>query len=300
MVDSRLGWLSLCLGVALAASGCGRDEGLNIEGAGNLPTSVSDMKEMNAEGVLRMAKRLEAGGDYANALRFYQDAISRDSTLAEAHAGAARMFTIAGATREATEHYGRAFELNPGDAGVAARYARGLLAQERAGEARAALTRHMAGNPGTPEIKNLLGLASDLLLEHAAAQTAYREGLAMLQPGDDWGPILTGNLALSLAIGGDYSEAILLLNPRVGDLERGLQGLTKTQSQHRQNLALVYALSGNPEAAFEIARTALPEEQADFNRRFYEAVAELEGYDRVRAVLLGELPEPAAAATTPQ
>ncbi|HXV73899.1 MAG TPA: hypothetical protein VD713_04140, partial [Sphingomonadales bacterium] len=116
-------------------------------------------------------------------------------------------------------------------------------------------------------------------------------GLAMAQPGSTINTTLLGNLALSLGLTGETSEAVLLLNPFIGDMSRGRAGLTQAQSSLRQNLALVYALSGNINSAVEVAKSALSAEDAEYNRTFYQAIAALKGRARAKAVFMGKLPE---------
>ena len=95
---------------------------------------------------------------------------------------------------------------------------------------------------------------------------------------------LVNNLALSLAISDQYSAAVLLLNPYVGDMRQGLINMTPHQSRYRQNLAIVYAISGQVEAAVDVAKSALSEADAEFNRNFYETIPTLSGHQRTRAV----------------
>ncbi len=154
----------------------------------------------------------------------------------------------------------------------------------------AALNRYLQDNPPTPELLNYKGIAHDLASDFDAAELAYRQGLAMTQPGERWHGTILGNLALSLGLEGNTSEAILLLNPFIGDMRMARENLSPYQSGLRQNLALVYALAGNPESAVEVAKSALSEEQAEYNRTFYMAISALTGIERVKAVLLGELP----------
>jgi len=272
----------------LALSACNKND-LNLASAGAVQSDPA-LRDIDEGGLLRMAERLEASGDYANALQFYSDAAERNPANPEPWLGMGRIFAAGGAPAQATQAFGAAFDLDPNNADSARRYARGLLAEERAAEALSALNRHLEKNPPDAELLNLLGIADDLALHPEAAEKAYREGLALTRPDGPWFDSLTGNLALSLAAANRISEAILILNPRVGDMRQGSSGVTPAQSQHRQNLALVYALSGNAESALEVAKSALPSAEAERNRDFYARLPALTGYDRVRAVFLGKLP----------
>ena len=83
----------------------------------------------------------------------------------------------------------------------------------------------------------LIGVADDFIDQHGEAQARYRRGLE-LAPGDAG---LTVNLALSLALTGDYDQAIARLRPLAG----GPSGTP----HDRQTLALIYGLKGDRRAA---------------------------------------------------
>lgn len=87
---------------------------------------------------------------------------------------------------------------------------------------------------------NGLGVAHDLRGEHQRAQEYYLKALSLNEENDE----IKSNLGLSLALEGKYDEALKWLQP-VGEA----LGATSKQ-QH--NLALAYALSGNPSKAQEI------------------------------------------------
>ena len=76
-------------------------------------------------------------------------------------------------------------------------------------------------------------MTEDLAGQHWEAQAYYRDGLVRA-PGD---PALTVDLALSLALSGDYPNAIAVLQP--------LAMAPTASRQERQTLALIYGLNGN-------------------------------------------------------
>lgn len=279
----------LAVAVALGVAGCSKNK-LNIPEQ-SLGTNLNEVQELNAEGLTRVGKRMEDEGDYISAANFYTDALKRDSGFIGARLGMARILEATGQTAQAAFNFGKALEITPDNVEALEGYARTKILSEVPEDAILALTGYLEEHEGTPVLFNYLGVAYDLESRHSAAENAYRRGLQLVQPVDDpLQPLLIGNLALSMALGGNYSEAIFLLNPYVGDMRLGPKSATEDESSLRQNLALVYALSGNPDAAVEVAKSALSEEEAEFNRTFYEAVAALVGYDRAKAVFLGQLP----------
>lgn len=128
------------------------------------------------------------------------------------------------------------------------------------------------------EATNLRGLAHDLAGRHEQAQLAYAEALAE----EPESAAAMTNLALSLALSGETAAARDIL-----------QELAETETERRralENLALVHALAGQQSAAMRAAMEAVGADFARDNSVFYSRLAGLDGVDRVRAVLLGELP----------
>lgn len=273
----------LMLGVAA----CGNKSNLNIP---ETPPADALQPDMTPEGLVRMGLRLEAAGDLNSAGNFYADALTQDNTLVEAHLGLGRIFSQIGEDNLAAASFGNAFDLDHDNYPAMKGYVQGLLANGGQSLALVVIDQYLAGNSPTAELLNYKGLAHDLSGEFGPAEAALRQGLLLTTPGQRMHSTLLGNLALSMGLSGKTSAAILLLNPYVGDMRGGLEGLSSYQSSIRQNLALVYALSGNPESAVEVAKSALSAEDAEFNRTFYEAIATLSGPARVKAVFLGELP----------
>jgi len=276
---------------ALALSGCGRGNKLDIGPQGPLNSNMDEVKEMNAEGLVRMAQTLEQSGDYASAAQFYLDALNRNPNTLDAHLGLAGLFEKAGDVSRAASYYQNVLALDGNHYQAAIGAARNLINMGRAIDASNLIGKFLTINPPTASLLNQLGVARDLGADHPGAQAAYRNGLGLVAAGDDLHGILLSNLALSLSLGGDYSQAILLLNPHIGDMRMGADGISRAQSSFRQNLALVYALSGKPESAVEVAASALGPETAEYNRAFYEAIPTLNSYEQARAVFLGILPD---------
>lgn len=271
----------------LGAAACGNKSNLNIP---ETPPIDALQPDMTPEGLVRMALRLEGAGDLNTAGTFYADALAQDNTLIEAHLGLGRILTQIGENNLGAVSYGKAFDLDHDNYPALKGYVQGLLANGGQSLVLVVIDQYLAGNSPTAELLNYQGLAYDLDGDFGNAEVALREGLLLARPGERMHSTLLGNLALSLGLSGKTSAAIMLLNPYVGDMRGGLEGLSSYQSSVRQNLALVYALAGNPESAVEVAKSALSTEDAEFNRGFYEAIATLSGLALVNAVFLGVLP----------
>lgn len=266
---------------------CGNKSTLNIP---ETPPADALQQEMTPEGLIRMGQRLEDAGDWNTSGTLYADALELDNTLVEAHLGLGRVLSQIGENNLAAISYGNAFDLDHDNYPALKGYVQGLLANGGQSLVLVVIDQYLAGNPPSAELLNYKGLAHDLDGDFGAAEVALREGLLLTRQGQRLHSTLLGNLALSLGLAGKTSAAMMLLNPYVGDMRSGLERLSSFQSSIRQNLALVYALAGNPESAVEVAKSALSAEEAEFNRTFYVAIGKLSGDARVKAVFLGELP----------
>ncbi len=87
---------------------------------------------------------------------------------------------------------------------------------------------------------------------------------------------LRNNLALSLALTGDFDEAARILREIAAD--------PLATVRNRQNLALVYGLAGQPAKAARIARMDLGEAAVRNNLAYYETLRALSGQAKAAAV----------------
>lgn len=284
----RIRWVSAFLPVMLLACAGGNALPPPISAPkGELRTDVSKIDDATA---LRMARRFENAGDFSSALNMYLRALRTAPENTTALLGVARIYGQAGGQAEAARYYKRILQLEPTNSEAATAIAGALIFE---GEARQAITFVnqflISAPPGTSTLYNILGIAHDLEGAHGEAQLAYAKGLNMA-PDDS---AITSNLALSFAVIGDYQTSIALLERVLGDSAKSDE---QGRSIARQNLALVYALSGQLDAALDIARTVLSEEEVKINRTFYARLPDLGSSEKARAVFLGTLPAPAEAA----
>jgi Flp pilus assembly protein TadD len=135
----------------------------------------------------------------------------------------------------------------------------------------------------------LLGVTKDLEGQHREAQAHYRDGLGRA-PGD---PALSIDLALSLALSGNYPNAVAVLQPFA---------MAMTASPHeRQTLALIYGLEGNVAEAGRLCRIDLDDTSVEHNLAYYQTLRELSPEARSRAILSvrPSQAEPASGAANP-
>ncbi|MDR3512593.1 MAG: tetratricopeptide repeat protein [Caulobacteraceae bacterium] len=105
-----------------------------------------------------------------------------------------------------------------------------------------------------------LGVALDAAGRHGEAQASYRLALAV----EPRSVAARNDLALSLAITGQYQEAIELLTPMAKS--------ANATPRVRQNLALIYGLKGDRDQAMALSRADLDAPAADGNQRFFDFV----------------------------
>lgn len=248
-------WTTLpVLGLTIALGGCGALSPGDGPSTGGLFGGSSLKAEVD---FLAVADRLRSGGDCANAALFYRRAYGADPANTVALARLAECLTAVGDNAGAAEAYGRALMIDPDNPGLLRGLgnARILLAQPRlaAPQFEAALR----VDPRDVRAYNGLGVALDMTGDHRKAQDAYRAGLAV-DPGNR--PLLN-NLGLSLALAGNESEAMAMLEK--------LNAAPAATAVNRQNLALVYGLTGRYEAAERLARVDLAPAEVQRNLSFY-------------------------------
>lgn len=241
--------------------------------------SQSKLAKMDDTQRLRLARRFTDGGDYGAALRMYAQVLENDPKSSAAMIGAGSVYMAGGAFERAAHFYQRALAAEPTNSTAMAGVAEGLILTDRTDEALELMERFGANEGArTAKYHNMLGVAFDLAGRHGDAQISYSQALDQ-NPNDS---STISNMALSFAIAAEYDAAISLLQQLVNS--------SSSRSLARQNLALVYALSGELDAAHAIARTELSDEQVNTNSYFYSRLAELNGRQRARAVILRRLP----------
>lgn len=270
--------IRLAGGVALLLSlgGCaGFDFGLDSPTAGQSARLV------------RMGDFAMSRGDPVTAIALYEQALAADPDSDDALTRLAGLQQQVGATASVLDTYRNAAEAAPNDPVALRRYGNALIAETYPEKALGYLQRSLE-IADTPQVRNSLGVALDLIGQHAAAQEQYRTGIAE-NPGDlDLG----NNLALSLALGGDYADAIAM----------GSQVTLSdsANSRHRQTFALVLGLAGRLDEAAAMARRDLNDAQVAANLDYYQLLRSIEPSAARAIAITGGMGAPDAAAAETQ
>jgi Flp pilus assembly protein TadD len=236
------------------------------DGGGPIPTYAM---------LMRIGAAAQSGGDLPNALGVYRRAAELAPQDPAPLIAAGDVLLQMGNVNEAIVSYNAAL-VRPGDSrGAQIGLARAFLKTGKPQLALTPLSKAMEASPEDPKLLLLLGVTKDLAGSHLEAQAYYRDGLVRA-PGD---PGLTVDLALSLAISGDYPQATSVLQP--------LAMSPAGTAQERQTLALIYGLSGNTREAARLGRIDLDDASVEQNLAYYQSLRDLSPEARTQAILSG-------------
>ncbi len=242
--------------------------------------------EINADSasLMRVAERTRAAGDSVAAVPLYQRAAKLVPENPAPLIGLGETLNELKAYREAAEIWTKALALEPANVAALTGYGTALTGLNQPHLAQVKFETALAIAPA-PGLYNGLGVVYDMLGEAAQAQANYRAGLALAP--DDLG--LANNLGLSLALSGQYDEAIVLLERAVT-----LPGVTV---RHRQNLALAYGLAGDGARAARINRLDLDEQRVLQNLGYYQVLRSMIDH-AAKVAAVGSLGSPGVLATS--
>ncbi|HEX9535761.1 MAG TPA: tetratricopeptide repeat protein [Stellaceae bacterium] len=225
--------------------------------------------------LMRIGAAAQSGGDLPNALGVYRRAAEMAPQDPAPLIAAGDVLLQMGNVNEAIVSYHAAL-VRPGDTqGAQVGLAKAFLKTGKPELALSPLSTAMEESPEDPKLLLLLGVTKDLAGRHWEAQASYRDGLVRA-PGD---PALTVDLALSLAISGNYPNAIAVLQP--------LAISPAGTAQERQTLALIYGLNGNTAEAARLGRIDLDDTSVEHNLAYYQSLRELSPEARSQAILSG-------------
>src|SRR5712675_256504 len=191
---------------------------------------------MNYETLMRLGAAARAGGDLSNALSLYRRAGSIEPNATAPFIATGNTLLEMGQADEAIIAFNSALSREARDPEALRGLAKAYLRTARPELAGAPLQIAYEETPNDPKLLQLIGVADDLVGQHGEAQARYRRGIE-LAPGDLG---LTLDLALSLALTGDYDAAIARLGPMAYS--------GSSTPRERQTLALIYGLKGDRKA----------------------------------------------------
>jgi Flp pilus assembly protein TadD len=228
--------------------------------------------------LMRIAAATQAGGDPSAAVSMFRRAAEMDTNAAAPLVGAGNALLEMGQVNEAIIAFHGALQRQPHDPEGLRGLAKAYLETGRPSLAGAPLEVAFQDTPNDPNVLHLIGVTDDFLGQHREAQERYRRGLE-LKPGD---PALALNLALSLALTGNYDEAVATLQPVATAPTAG--------PRERQTLALIYGLKGDRAQAAQMARLDLDPASVDHNLAYYDTLRKLSPEARSTAIRSASMP----------
>ncbi|MGH7076158.1 MAG: tetratricopeptide repeat protein [Stellaceae bacterium] len=245
--------LVLSAAAVLGIAGC------STGGANRESASLSQLPDPN-HSMLKVANASLRAGNCVTALRLYRVTLKKGADrheAASAHLGTAECHLAMGDITAAEQDYRVAAKLEPAAKAPLIGLGRVYLVRHQPQRAVRYLDAAIKKGANDADVWNDKGVALDQMQHHKAAQVAYRQGLAA-HPSD---LALHNNLALSLAMTGDFLEAEAML--------RQLASMPDATDRVRENLALVLGLEGKDAEARAVSASDLNGAALDNNTRFY-------------------------------
>ncbi len=222
--------------------------------------------------LMRIGKAARNGGDYSNAVAVFRRAAEIEPRLPDPFVALGDTLLMIGAVNEAIVAYNSGLARDGSCLPALRGLARAYIETGRPELALAPLNQALTLSPDNPQCLMLLGVVKDVEGRHQQAQADYQRGLRRA-PGD---AALTVDLALSLALSGNYPNAIAILQP-VATAPSGT-------AQERQTLALIYGLEGSAGEAARLGRIDLDEAAVEHNLAYYRTLRDLSPQARDRAI----------------
>lgn len=257
----------LLAGVALSVAACADDK----SPWGSLRAAAGNEQGAGANILLRTARSARDSGDLSNAVTLYKNAYELAPGRADIAAELGQTLTALGANNEAAEVYRDALANNPKNVDALRGLGNALISLNQPRLALEQFQAALALKPD-PRIYNSMGVAYDMSGENQTAQASYRSGLTLAANDTS----LRNNLALSMALSGDYEQAIRLLTKLVDEPQAGARA--------RQNLALVYGLAGRSQDAAKLIRIDFDERAVQNNLAYYETLRGMAQSRRAAAI----------------
>ncbi|MBT2189085.1 tetratricopeptide repeat protein [Sphingobium nicotianae] len=215
---------------------------------------------MDDETSIRLASAFRAAGDYRSAIQVYRRLLSQKASSPDLRLELGETLIDAGLIDDAIGVFLAVSAEFPDNGQAQLGLARANLMLNSPPEALKYVEKAAALDQSNQRILIVRGVILDRLGRHSEAQASYRAALS-LEPRS---VAARNDLALSLALSGQYKEAIDILTPiaRSADATAG----------DRQNLAFVLGLSGDVKGALALSRVDLDEAAAQANSRFFAFV----------------------------
>jgi Flp pilus assembly protein TadD len=229
----------------------------------SLPTRSDATKQITPSDTgpsLRFARAARDAGDLATAIRLYRTLVAMKSIAPEVKEEYGEVLLAAGMPDDAIDMFSQVTTGSSAHLGALLGLTKAHLTLGEPAKALDYADQALALAPRDERMLVDRGVALDSLARHADAQASYRAVLATAPRHVS----ARNNLALSLALTGQYDEAIALLTP--------LMRSSAATPRIRENLALVYGLMGDTDRATMLSRSDLDDSSIQTNLEFLAAI----------------------------
>jgi Flp pilus assembly protein TadD len=223
--------------------------------------------------LMRIGDAARHAGDLANAVNLYRRAAQLAPRDPAPFVALGDTLLAMGKIDEAILAYNSTQARDPKNPWALQGVAKAYLLTGRPELALAPLGRALALQPNNSKLLLLLGVAEDRMGQHGQAQAIYRRA-RLIAPAD---PAVATDLALSLALSGDYDAAIGVLQP--------VATAPYATARQRQTLSLIYGLAGDQAEAAQLGRIDLDEVAVEHNLAYFATLRQLSPEARERAIL---------------
>jgi Flp pilus assembly protein TadD len=256
-IGGELRQVGLLLIAGLALASCA-----NVTGA-SVTQRADAARDQGSQSLVRLGDAARQTNDLAGAVKLYRNALIESPDQVDVLLVLGGTLFQGGDHAEAIESYNKVLTLAPQRPDAHLGLGRVYLAEYKPNQARVEFTAALQADPRNVQAFNDQGVALDMLGQHFDAQQSYMKGLAFAPDNT----ALRNNLGLSLAISGNYDQAVVELSNL--SLEPG------SIPRNRENLALALGLKGDTQGAAKLLRADLDEQTVSGDLQYFAAVRRL-------------------------
>ena len=214
----------------------------------------------DAGAMLKLARATRQAGDFPAAIQLYRNVIATNSATPDILVEFGDVLLASGSPDDAIDIYSRVGARSAARLGALLGLTRAYMNLSQPAKALEYANEARVLEPQDARVLVDRGVALDTLGRHTEAQECYRTVLAVTPRH----VAARNNLALSLALTGQYDEAIALMAPLVRS--------SAATPQVRENMAVIYGLKGDADRAATLSRVDLDEGTTQANLAFLAAV----------------------------
>ena len=235
---------------------------------------------------LALANEMVADGDHNAAITLFRRAHKWHPFSSEPLVGLGDSLSATGQYQEALDAYQKAVDVNENNLDALKGLGKTYVALNRPTMAVPVLNSAVSQAPTDVEAISNLALALEMQGNNNAALEVYKDGLAL----DPDNLKLLNNYGLSLALQSRHDESIRILKQAAQHKDAG--------ANHRQNLAMAYALGGNEIMASRLLSIDSGPELTNENMNYFRVLASMPEDGRFASVL-NQSVEPKTDTTAP-